>query len=321
MPTIKCDHNVSVPALRSLLDVMVAVADANTFGAAMRLLRGDTGVVPAAVSKSDGLAPDDVIAAVIENRVVGAVVSHAAAGRVGWIWPPVVSHIDGVPAASVQIGQMLIAAATAKLADAGCRLAQALIPSNDSQDHALVTSGYVLITEMIRMVRDCREQLHGMQDLGGIEFFSFEHAAVREFEEVIDQTYCGSQDCPELDGIRTVSESLESYRSTASFRPDLWQLARRSGHSIGCVLLASFPDARTCELQYMGVVPRARGQQIGRLLCERALVDAARVGACELMLSVDSRNHPAINHYRQLGFHEIERRRVHIRKLQTAGSE
>ena len=317
MPLSESYPTVSVPMSS---DVKVAVADAKTLDGALQLLRGESNGDQTAEDSLAGLASDDVISASVETRVVGAVVSHAVAGRAGWIWPPVVGPSEGRSVVSAQIRQRLVAAATSKLAAAGCRVAQALLIPGDTRGQDLEASGFVLITEMIRMVRDCALRSDRTHDTGGLEFVSYEQATEREFEEVIEKTYRGSQDCPELDGVRTVTEALESYKATGSFRPDLWLLARQRGNWVGCVLLANSPVDCSCELQYMGVVPHARGQQIGRILCEQALMDARRVGACKLILSVDSRNRPAINHYSTMGFIESERRRVHILKLLPTGS-
>lgn len=308
---------VSVPMAN---DVKVAVSDTSTFDGALQLLRIDSDGAQTAPDSLAGLPPEDVIAASVENCVVGAIVSQAAAGRVGWIWPPVVGWGAGTSVASTQIGQRLVAAAAEKLAGSGCRLAQALLLSGDTRGQDLEASGFVLITEMIRMMRECAFRSDQAHSTCGLEFVSYEQAPKHDFEEVIAQSYRGSQDCPELDGVRTVTEALESYKAIGSFRPDLWLLARQRGNWVGCVLLANSPADCSCELQYMGVVPRARGQQFGRILCERALTDARRVGASKLMLSVDSRNRPAIKHYRAMGFIETERRRVYILKLLPTGS-
>lgn len=301
-------------------DVKVAVTDAKNFEAALRLLRGDSAGDPISRNSVPELAPENIIAASVENRVVGAIVSQAAAGRVGWIWPPVVSRIEGTAVSSDQIGSRLIAAAAAKLAGAGCRLVQALLLPADTRGQNLEANSFVLITEMIRMERECALRSDQSLDHGGMQFVNYEQASEHDFEEVIEQTYGESLDCPELDGIRTVTEALDSYKAAGSFRPDLWLLARQCGDWVGCVLLSNSSAECSCELQYMGVVPHSRGRQIGRILCERALLDARRVGASRLILSVDSRNRPAIDHYSMMGFIETERRRVYILKLLPTGS-
>jgi ribosomal protein S18 acetylase RimI-like enzyme len=301
-------------------DVKVAVADAKTFEAVRQFLSGESAGDPMSRDSVAEIAPENVIVASVEDRVVGAIVSQVAAGRVGWIWPPAVGRIEGTAVTSSQIARRLVAAAAAKLAGADCRLIQSLLPPGDTRGNDLEASGFVLITEMIRMERECTVRSDWTHESGGLDFVSYEQATGHKFEEVIEQTYCESLDCPELDGVRTVTEALESYKAAGSFRPDLWLLARQRGNWVGCVLLSNSPAEGSCELQYMGVVPHSRGRQIGRILCERALLDARRVGASHLILSVDSRNRPAIDHYNAMRFIETDRRRVYIHKLAPIGS-
>jgi ribosomal protein S18 acetylase RimI-like enzyme len=309
----KVSRRISVLGLG---DVKVAASDTSTFKSAVQLLAGDAYLDHTAPAK--GLRPGDIIVAIAEQRVVGAIASQVAPGRVGWIWPPVIDRFAADPSATTRVSRELVAAAVAQLAEAHCKLAQALLPSGEPRARDFEANGFVRITEMIRMDRDCNSRPNSTQDAGGLEFVAFGPATERVFEEVIEQTYSGSLDCPELDAFRSVSDVLLSYKGTDSFRPELWLLARRGGTWLGCVLLACFSDENRCELQYMGVVPAARGKQLGRTLCARALLEAHRVGACKLSLSVDSRNVPAIKQYMAMGFVEIERREVYVRRLPPA---
>lgn len=311
----KASRHVSVAGLG---DVKVAASDAKTFDSALQLLVDD--VYLHRDSTAPGLVSENVLVAIVNDRVVGAIAVQAAQGRIGWIWPPVIGRVDGHANACTQIGRELVAAAVAELAEADCRLAQALLLPAEPRARDLEANSFLRITEMIRMERDCSTRPDSPHDAGELEFVAFGPATERAFEEVIEQTYAGSQDCPELDGVRTVSEALDSYKATGLFEPELWQLARHGDRWVGCVLLSYSPNESRCELQYMGVVPQARGRQLGRVLCARALFDARRVGARKLSLSVDSRNYRAINQYNSLGFVEIDRRAVYILNLKPTGT-
>jgi len=89
------------------------------------LLRGDTDGDRTSPDSVAGLGGEDVMVATVEGRVVGAIVSQPAPGRVGWVWPPVVGRSDGTSVVCSDIRQRLIGAAAAQLAKVGCRLAQA----------------------------------------------------------------------------------------------------------------------------------------------------------------------------------------------------
>jgi ribosomal protein S18 acetylase RimI-like enzyme len=63
----------------------------------------------------------------------------------------------------------------------------------------------------------------------------------------------------------------------------------------------------------MGVVPEARGEQLGEQIVRRALRLAALRGAERLVLAVDEANVPALRAYRRAGFAVWDRRVVYAR--------
>jgi ribosomal-protein-alanine N-acetyltransferase len=64
---------------------------------------------------------------------------------------------------------------------------------------------------------------------------------------------------------------------------------------------------------YVGVVPTARRQGLGRQMMRHALAQAQQAGVGRVTLSVDNRNAPAWALYRSLGFEEFDRREVFLR--------
>ncbi len=68
-----------------------------------------------------------------------------------------------------------------------------------------------------------------------------------------------------------------------------------------CCLTATGTSGGWC-VQYLGVVPSARGRGYGRWLAEEAVRRAATQGAPELTLEVDRENTPALGAYRAAGF-------------------
>jgi ribosomal protein S18 acetylase RimI-like enzyme len=72
------------------------------------------------------------------------------------------------------------------------------------------------------------------------------------------------------------------------------------------------PERGDWEVAYMGVVPEARRQGFGREILLKALFEARAAGVPRLTLSVDSRNQPAWNLYRSLGFEPFDRRAVYL---------
>ncbi len=124
------------------------------------------------------------------------------------------------------------------------------------------------------------------------------------FEEAIERTYVQSLDCPELTGLRPISDVLIGHRAAGIFDPALWSLAMRDGVPAGVILLNRIPSTRALELVYMGVAPEARGHGVGDALLRRGLGSAVAVGAKVVALAVDERNAPARRLYDRWGFTE-----------------
>jgi putative acetyltransferase len=83
-------------------------------------------------------------------------------------------------------------------------------------------------------------------------------------------------------------------------------LATVLGQPVGCVGLRLFPLAGVCEMKRLYVRPGFRGGKVGRMLVDRVLRDAARLGYASMRLDT----HPAfmaaaVAMYRKFGFREV----------------
>jgi GNAT superfamily N-acetyltransferase len=118
---------------------------------------------------------------------------------------------------------------------------------------------------------------------------------------------------PELEGVRSLDDIIESHRATGRFIPGRWQLGYVAGEPESAVvlLLSEIPDRDAWEVVYLGLTPSARGRGIGRAAIEYAL-DLARPHVPRLELAVDDRNHPATRLYQAAGFVLFDRRSVHL---------
>jgi len=265
-------------------------------------------------SSARGFGDDDVFVATRAGTLIGAIVSRLVPGRVGWLWPPHLDEGEFVCGNDARIAEQLVRCAIDRMARAGIRLVQTLLPT-DASSEALVTNGLRRIAEMIRMVRPAGPPPIVSDNSAALEFLPFAETLRRDFEEVVLHTYEQSRDCPELDGLRSVSETLDGYLASGESPARLWYLAAEFGKYVGCLLVAEFPDEARCDLQYMGVVREARGRRLGMRIAARAIELADECGADELWLSVDSRNLPAIRHYQSLGFIEADRRVAYFRPV------
>jgi GNAT superfamily N-acetyltransferase len=82
-------------------------------------------------------------------------------------------------------------------------------------------------------------------------------------------------------------------------------LATVDGEPVGCVCLRPI-DADTCEMKRLYVRDAARGLGVGRLLCERLVDEAARLGYRAMLLDTLDRMTEANALYQRLGFRETE---------------
>src|SRR5690606_11959544 len=81
----------------------------------------------------------------------------------------------------------------------------------------------------------------------------------QRLEQVIEQTYVGTLDCPGLDGVRSLDQVLDGYRSQGRHRPEHWYLVQAEGQDVGALILAEHPGLGNWELIYMGLAPHVRG--------------------------------------------------------------
>jgi ribosomal protein S18 acetylase RimI-like enzyme len=133
----------------------------------------------------------------------------------------------------------------------------------------------------------------------------------RALERALEVSYEGTLDCPELAGLRTLSDIVASHRAVGEFDRRLWWLVERSGSPEGCVLLNRCGQQRCVELVYVGLAPGLRGLGLGALLLEAGIAASAQLER-ELRCAVDVRNDPARRMYARHGFHEVGRRLAFI---------
>jgi len=137
-----------------------------------------------------------------------------------------------------------------------------------------------------------------------IDYVPWEPALSDLFTQLVDRTYVGTLDVPELNGIRDSKNTLLGYAACLphSKRP-WWILRHPNGESIGCLLLCPYSDF--AELVYIGLVPESRGRGYSRSIMQFAHEWTLERGLQRMVLAVDHRNEPAIRLYRRLGYEII----------------
>lgn len=248
------------------------------------------------------LDPGGLLVARSDGRLDGAMIAVALTGRGGAVWPPV--------AASNEIADALVAAASAWLRGRGIRVAQALLDVPELSTAApLFRAGYRHLTALCYL----RHELELATDWLGrperLNFTAYADVEPDQFAAVLAETYESSRDCPEVCGARSPAESVEAHRPTG--RPaGPWWLADWHGQTIGVILLNPASEGDGWDVAYVGVVSAFRRRGHGRELMRKALFEAKAAGVPWLGLAVDARNQPARELYRSLGFEPVESKEV-----------
>lgn len=166
------------------------------------------------------------------------------------------------------------------------------------------------------------------------------------FTQLVEATYAGTLDCPDLSQYRTTSETLRGYQTSTSFAPDLWfevmDPSNPNGTPIGCMILAKHGEAAensqpelsdqkshgkhdpapaaegpVLEIVYMGLLPETRGKGFGRLLVDQAAKLAIALGGTRIILGVDQTNRPAREIYADKGMTPLLSETVWVKRVES----
>jgi mycothiol synthase len=250
-----------------------------------------------------------------QGQIVATMLTQALAGRAAALWAPEVEPVWGRAA----LATALVRAVLDDFRARGFRVAQALVDGSSPRQGAadLARAGLPRVTELIYLGRATATPLPVGPAVPRLAWTSLAAATEAEFAAVLQATYIGSLDMPELESLRALDDVLESHRVGGGFDPARWHLGRLETEpdAAALVLLSAPPDRDTWEIAYLGLTPPARGRGLGRLALAYAL-DRARPHTPRLELAVDVRNHPAGRLYRAAGFIPFDRRAVHVAPLQ-----
>jgi ribosomal protein S18 acetylase RimI-like enzyme len=258
------------------------------------------------------------------GRVVGTLLAQPLAGKAAAVWAPEVQPSWRRPA----LAAGLLRAALADLTSRGFKLAQAVLDESADPRAArdLKRGGMPRVTELLYLERDTTLPLpdekrtavrddrdRGSCPLAALEWHAYDPVLEPEFRSVLQATYQGSLDMPELEGARALDDIIDGHRAAGRFVADRWQLGRISGYpeAAAILLLAEVPSRNVWEVVYLGLTPQARGHGLGRVVLQRALA-LARAHVPRLELAVDCRNIPATRLYQSAGFITRDRRAVHL---------
>src|SRR5262249_53322792 len=187
------------------------------------------------------------------GRILGALLTQPLAGRAAAVWAPEVDTTWWRAATAVA----LVRAVLADLKSRGFIIAQALLDESAPRQGAadLTQGGMPRITELVYLERGTRVPLPVRPEVPSFVWAGFEPSTEADFRAVLQATYCGSLDMPELEGIRSLDDILASHRAGGRFVAGRWQVGhiRSEPASAAVLLLSEIPDRNAWEVAYLGL--------------------------------------------------------------------
>lgn len=254
-----------------------------------------------------------LLVALRDEQVCGAVLAQLLAGRAASIAPAqlVVGELESLAAA-------LMPALDEQLAARQVRLAQCVLATYAGPPvERLLAAGFAHAADLLYLV-SLAEDFPDVAPQLPFELVAYQPEQAGEFDRLarlIEATYAGTLDCPQVDQMREATDVLNGYRAIGQFDPRLWQIARAEGRDVGCLLLADHVADGQLELVYLGLIPTARGKRWGTELARQAQWIARQMGRERLFLAVDAANHPALGMYAECGFALCDRRSVFVKAI------
>jgi len=263
-----------------------------------------------------------------DERLAGSVLYAIQRDRTAFIWPPRLRPEasatgtgtgTGKDESERAIADALVAAVRSGVDSAGTWIAQALLdPAAHDDADALDRNGFTHLTDLRFLVHmlaaNKLDPLAASPSLEEeLEIVTFEPGVNDDrFARLLERTYVGTRDCPEVGGRRSGADALVSHTMSGEFDPARWRLYRLAGKDAGVLLLNAHPEHSAWEVVYVGVAHDCRGKNLGRRMMIDALAAARDARQTALLLAVDSRNDYASKVYDALGFVETDRKGVHV---------
>lgn len=311
-----------------MTDVRVEFCDPSQWREALRLLyeglsepqRSEQVAESIDSARRGELRLDGLVIGKDAQGLLGTVLCMEGGGRTIMLWPPrLASRASGAARMRLQGGLILRVREFA--ATRRARLVQTLLGEDEQWWGAVLrAAGFRRLTHLVYLSRRTSGSvLAGIPaPMPGLEFHSYRPPLHQDFLQTLGQSYEGSLDCPELNGMRTLEEIFEGHRTQGEFDPGRWFLARRNGRWAGCLLMVGLPAHRALEIAYVAVLPHARRHGIGRELVRRAVREGITASVDFVTLAVDGRNEPARRMYESEGFEPWDCRDAYLLLLDPA---
>jgi mycothiol synthase len=255
------------------------------------------------------LDPQGVFVLRGDNELLGALVCLPVPGASALLWPPSCVAAE----AQSEREDLLMQHALRYLRQRGVKLAQALpAPIETPLCESLQRNGFMHITHLWYMRHDLEIPVRWLAWPVRLDFQPYDPADPAAFHDTLLRTYEETQDCPEVNGVRSIDEVIAGHQAQGRYDPDRWWLATFEGRPVGVLLLVELPESGDWDVSYMGIVPEARRRGFAREMLLRALCEARAADVLNVTLSVDGRNLPAWQLYRSIGFEAFDRGEIYL---------
>jgi mycothiol synthase len=243
-----------------------------------------------------------------DDRVLHALLLLPSPGRTALILSPSQTPEPLVPHAAT----LLRGLCRHLVAITDTNLVQALLePADTNSSTAFIAAGFQHLARLVYLTREPAPSPTPTPPAGlqALAYTADTHAL---FRHALDLSFQQSLDCPRLNGLRSLDDTLEGHKHAggAGFDPSLWTLLldTTTHQPAGIALLARIWSGHALELVYLGISPQARRRGIGRWALRHTLAEAHRLGLANVNLAVDSTNTPALRLYFGAGFRRVQER-------------
>lgn len=281
-----------------------------TGGASSKMSPGRVTALLAA-EKSGKISFDGLLVARRGERIVAAVWIQRQAGNLGTCWGP-----GKISAQSADICTELLQIGVEWAATQGCRILQSILEVAPTPIEQYLTSASFRQLAELEYLSGPAERFPTSPLSGRIGLVAYRPEFRAQLEKVVEATYRGSLDCPELDDLRSIDDVLDGYRAAGDLGESGWYFVRHERQIVGCLILAYHQEINQAELVYCGLTSESRGLGLGVELTREALWWASERGAEQLVLAVDRRNTPAIQTYVRSGLLTTDHKRLWVRVIE-----
>jgi mycothiol synthase len=244
-----------------------------------------------------------------DSGLTGVLICLPVPGASALFWPPR-CVADSEPMARED---RLLAQGLHWVRERGAKLSQSLLtPEETALAGSLLRNGFRHVTRLWYLATELNGPIPPHNAPSRLEYHPYDPERASTFHETLLRSYDGTLDCPEISGLRTVEEVIEGHMAQGRFNPARWWLALEAGRPAGVLLTTAIPPNGDWDVSYIGIVPEARRRGFGREAMQKAMNEAKVAGVGRITLSVDARNGPALQLYRDLGFVPYDRREVYL---------